>query len=56
MSHTTWVIIMLVSAIIYLTMIPDNIREEKYTSAGFNIILAIISAMLMIYHLMSLAN
>lgn len=47
---------MLISAVIYLTMIPGNIREEKCTSAGFNIILFIISAMLMIYHLMSLAN
>lgn len=56
MSHTTWAIIMFVTLLINLTMIPSNIREEKYTSAGLNIIMAILSAMLMVYDLMMSVN
>ena len=54
MSHTTWGIIMLVTLMVNLIMIPGDIREEKYTSATFSIGLAILSAMLMVYHFMSL--
>lgn len=56
MSHTAWAIIMFVTLLINLAMIPGDIREEKYTSAGFSIIMAILSAMIMVYDLMSLAN
>lgn len=54
MSHTTWGIIMLVTLMVNLIMIPGDIREEKYTSAAFSIGLAILSAMLMVYHFISL--
>lgn len=56
MGHTAWAIMMFVALMIYLAMIPSDIQKEKYTSAGFNIIMAIFSAMFMVYHLMSLAN
>lgn len=35
MGHTAWAIMMFVTLIIYLAMIPSDIRKEKYTSAGF---------------------
>ena len=54
MSHTAWGIVMLITLLMNLIMIPGDIREEKYTSAGFSIALAILSAMLMVYHFMSL--
>lgn len=44
MGHTAWAIMMFVTLMIYLAMIPSDIRKEKYTSAGFNIIMAIFSA------------
>ena len=53
MGHTAWAIMMFVTLMIYLAMIPSDIRKEKYTSAGFNIIMAIFSAMFMVYHLIS---
>lgn len=56
MSHIAWAIIMFVTLLLNMAMIPGDIREEKYTSAGFSIILAILSAMVMVYDLMSLAN
>ena len=37
MGHTAWAIMMFVALMIYLAMIPSDIRKEKYTSAGFNI-------------------
>lgn len=56
MSHITWAIIMFATLLLNMAMIPGDIREEKYISAGFSIIMAILSAMIMVYDLMSLAN
>lgn len=50
MGHTAWAIMMFVTLMIYLAMIPSDIRKEKYTSAGSNIIMVIFSAMFMVYH------
>lgn len=57
MSNTAWGIISLIGLILNLTLIPGDIAEEKYTSAAFSGIFAIISAMTMVYFFMlSMAN
>lgn len=56
MGHTAWAIMMFVTLMVYLAMIPSDIRKEKYTSAGFNIIMAIFSAMFMEYEYLSSAE
>ena len=53
MNNTAWVIISLIGFIPNLTLIPGDIAEEKYTSAAFSGIFAIISAMTMVYFFMS---
>lgn len=56
MSNTAWGIMMFATLPLNMAMIPGDIREEKYISAGFSISMAILSAMIMVYDLMSLAN
>lgn len=52
MSNIAWGIISLIGLILNLTLIPGDITEEKYTSAAFSGIFAIISAMTMVYFFM----
>lgn len=57
MSNTAWGIMMLIILIVYLTMIPREIAEGKYTSAAFSIAGAIFSAMAMVmFFMLSMAN
>ena len=52
MSNTAWGIMMLITLIMNLIVIPWDIRDGEYRSAGLSIALAIISAMAMVYFFM----
>lgn len=52
MSNTACGIMMLITLIMNLIVIPGDIRDGEYRSAGLSIALAIISAMAMIYFFM----
>ena len=52
MSNTAWGIMMLITLIMNLIVIPGDIRDGEYRSAGLSIALAIISAMAMVYFFM----
>ena len=48
---------MLIVLIVYLTMIPGELAEGKYTSAAFSIAGAIFSAMAMVmFFMLAMAN
>ena len=52
MSNTAWGIMILITLIMNLIVIPGDIRDGEYRSAGLSIALAIISAMAMVYFFM----